>query len=114
MFGFGGGSKRNRGRDIETEVDLTFKESIFGVTKTINLYRTSLCTVCKGDGAEPGTSFETCADCKGEGRVRQAARTMFGTMQTVVTCNTCHGKGKKPKRLASTAKVMVPRSVMSV
>lgn len=97
MFGFGGGAKRNRGRDIETEVDLTFKESIFGANKTVNLYRTSLCSVCKGDGAEPGTELETCGDCKGEGRVRQATRTMFGTMQTVVACATCHGKGKKPK-----------------
>lgn len=98
MFGFGGGgTKQKRGRDIETEIDITFKESIFGVNKVIRLYKTTVCTVCKGDGAEPGTTLETCSDCRGEGRVRQAARTMFGVMQTVVACSSCHGKGKKPK-----------------
>lgn len=104
MFGFGGGSKQKRGRDIETEVTISFKESIFGIQKTIRLYKTSRCETCKGDGAEPGTGFDTCNDCKGEGRVRQATRTMFGMMQTVVACTACHGKGKKPKSPCKTCK----------
>ena len=38
FFGGGfGGPRRNRGRDLQTNLTIDFKEAIFGVTKTINI-----------------------------------------------------------------------------
>ena len=101
MFGFGGGRggrRESRGKNIEMDVELSFHESVFGVDKTLKLYRQLTCSHCKGEGAEPGTKVNECKTCGGSGQVRQAQRTMFGTMQTVVECKECHGRGKKPEK----------------
>lgn len=97
MFGFGGGrSTTKRGKDIETDVQLDFLESVTGVTKNIKLYVNSKCSACNGDGGEPGSKREECKTCQGKGKVQQAARTIFGTIQTVATCPECHGVGTRP------------------
>ena len=90
-----------RGKDIEVDVSLTFREVAFGVEKVIRLYRHTQCSRCHGDGAESGSTVKTCATCKGEGQVRQLRQTMFGTMQTVATCQDCHGRGKKPEKMCT-------------
>ena len=49
MFGFGGGpstgsgqaNRRNRGSDIEATLTIDFKEAVFGIKKTVELYKTS-------------------------------------------------------------------------
>lgn len=101
MFGMGG-SRRSRttgrGKDIEMDVELAFKEAAFGVDRSIKLYKHSSCSRCQGNGAEPGTKIEDCKTCQGSGQVTQAQRTMFGTIQTAVVCSTCHGRGKKPEK----------------
>lgn len=97
VFGGGGrGRQRERGRDIQVDVELDFKEAAFGVEREISLRKQSLCDVCKGDGAEPGSKLETCGTCKGQGQVVQTQRTFMGAMQTVATCPACHGRGQKP------------------
>ncbi len=106
MFGFGGrrggrSGQPARGKDIEVDVSLTFREVAFGVEKVIRLYRHTQCSRCHGDGAESGSTVKTCATCKGEGQVRQLRQTMFGTMQTVATCQDCHGRGKKPEKMCT-------------
>ncbi len=108
MFGFGGGGsgrgKQARGQSIEMDVELTFKEAAFGVEKEVKLYKPSTCNTCKGNGAEPGSSLGTCRVCHGQGRVQQAQRTMFGTIQVATTCGTCHGTGKIPEKPCHTCK----------
>ncbi|MFA6018582.1 MAG: DnaJ C-terminal domain-containing protein, partial [Patescibacteria group bacterium] len=95
MFGMGGGRhKQTRGKDIEVDVQLEFKEAAFGVRRVIKLYKPSVCTHCKGEGAEPGTKVSACSTCNGKGQVHQMQRTMFGTIQTATPCPTCHGRGK--------------------
>jgi len=100
MFGFGGASKAKtaRGKDIEVDVELTLKEAAFGVERSIRLFKHSTCSRCHGEGAESGTKIINCATCNGQGQVRQAQRSMFGTIQTVVACPTCHGRGKKAEK----------------
>jgi molecular chaperone DnaJ len=101
MFGFsqrGGGSRQKRGRNIEVDLDLTFREAIFGAEKNIRLYRQTICSNCKGEGAEQGSKLETCAKCSGTGQVKQSQRTMFGTFQSVAQCPDCHGRGQKPEK----------------
>ncbi len=96
MFGFGSGgrSRQPRGKDIQVDVPLEFREAAFGVRRQLKLYKTSACHHCKGEGGEPGSKTTSCKTCEGHGQVRQMQRTMFGTIQTATVCPTCHGKGK--------------------
>lgn len=95
--GFGGGRKKRqrRGQDLQTRIELTFKESIFGVTKEIQLEHTAVCDTCEGDGAQKGSDMVTCPQCKGQGKVQTQ---MMGIFTSVTECPTCHGKGKVPEK----------------
>ncbi len=99
IFGFGGGgrSQRKRGADIQTELQIDFKEAVFGVEKDINLHKTVTCSECKGNKAEPGTPIEICETCKGQGAVMQVQRTILGNFQSRSTCPDCQGEGKTAK-----------------
>ena len=100
IFGdiFGGGRQRQkRGRDISVDIELDFKESIFGTDKKIVLNKTSVCDHCKGSGGEVGTNFTTCTTCNGNGTVRETRRSFMGAFSQTKTCDTCKGKGKVPK-----------------
>ena len=97
---FGGGySSRSRsgavrGSDLQTTMDITFREAAFGAKKKLDLQMDDRCPECGGTGAKPGTQPETCSQCHGTGQVRVQSQTMFGVMQTVRACPTCGGKGK--------------------
>jgi molecular chaperone DnaJ len=96
MFGFGGGrgGRRSGGRDLQTEINVDFKEAAFGVKKKIELNRNSKCSKCHGNGAEPGTPIKDCAPCQGSGRVTRVQQTFLGAMQTQSPCQECSGEGK--------------------
>lgn len=101
MFGFsgrGGGQKRKQGKDIETEIRLTFAEAVFGAEKEIKLFKHDPCTTCKGSGSDPEGKISSCQTCGGKGRVQQAQRTIFGVMNTVVTCPDCQGTGQRVEK----------------
>ena len=91
MFGeiFGGGTrtKTRRGSDLQTSIDLTFKESIFGAEKELHIKKPSTCNTCKGSGAKPGTSLETCSRCNGNGTIRNVQRTILGSIATTQVCD---------------------------
>jgi molecular chaperone DnaJ len=97
-----GGTKR--GNDIETQIRITFKESVFGVEKTIALNKVSTCKTCNGSGAKPGTKMNTCKNCNGQGRIQKLQRTILGNMQTVVECDVCFGSGKIPEEKCATCR----------
>ena len=82
------------GADLQTSITLTFDESAEGVEKEIEITRDETCPICKGSGAEPGSSPETCPTCGGRGEVRQARQTILGSLVQVTTCPTCNGAGK--------------------
>lgn len=99
MFGGGGFSNRRKsgpkkGADLKYKVDISFEEAAFGVEKEIKIRRTENCTVCKGTGAKPGTSKNTCTKCNGTGEVRYAQNTPFGQFVNVRTCDKCNGTGE--------------------
>jgi len=98
FFGGGGGrrSAKQRGRDISTEIDITFEESIFGVKRTISLEKQSKCSTCHGSGGAPGTKMDTCKTCNGQGQVREMKRSILGSFASVRGCDECHGTGKRP------------------
>ncbi len=95
--GMGGRAQARRGRDISTEIDLAFEDSIFGVTRKILLTKQSKCDICKGTGAKPGSKMDTCKTCNGNGQIREVKRSILGSFSSVKTCDTCHGQGKIPK-----------------
>ncbi|MBI2482278.1 MAG: molecular chaperone DnaJ [Candidatus Vogelbacteria bacterium] len=105
MFGdlFGGGrggsaSRQKRGRDISVDIEVTFKESIFGTERAILINKINLCDNCKGEGAEPSTKLKKCTTCNGQGRVRETRNAFIGSFTTVVECSVCHGKGEVPEK----------------
>lgn len=102
LFGnFFGGQQRSqarRGRDVETSIELSFEEAVFGVEKTLKLNLEAECEHCKGNGAEPGYELKTCPTCKGSGQVVRVMRTILGNIQQATVCDDCKGTGKKPEK----------------
>jgi molecular chaperone DnaJ len=101
LFGFGGGRRTQaagRGRDVETEITLTFDEAIFGTDKKISLNLDKKCPHCHGSGAEPGFDLKECPTCHGSGQEVRVVNTLFGAIQQAQTCHTCHGRGKVPDK----------------
>lgn len=99
-FGFGGGGRGpKRGNDIQVDVQLEFREAVFGIEKEIRLTKVNACDVCNGNGAEPGSKLSQCSECKGQGQVRRVQQTILGAMQTVATCPRCQGAGQTAEKI---------------
>lgn len=101
IFGdfFGGGRGRQkvkRGRDLSTEIILSFEDAIFGVEHKLHINKQSKCDTCSGTGSKPGTKMNTCTTCNGQGQVREIRRSILGNFASVKTCESCAGSGKIP------------------
>ncbi|HUY53169.1 MAG TPA: molecular chaperone DnaJ [Candidatus Dormibacteraeota bacterium] len=108
IFGsfFGGNQSRQQhrptqGQDIETNIDISFDEAIFGTEVQLSLNILSKCEHCKGETVEPGYSLKTCQQCNGSGQVVTVAKTIFGNIQQASICPTCDGSGKIPEKVCS-------------
>lgn len=105
IFGMGGGrGRQRRGRDISIDVEIDFKEAVFGTERTMVLAKTIQCATCGGEGGKPGTGKETCKTCNGKGKIHDTKTSVFGTFSTVTTCSACHGRGEVPKERCETCK----------
>jgi molecular chaperone DnaJ len=106
FFGGGGRGRQQvrRGRDISTEIHITFFESIFGVKKKILIAKVSPCETCDGSGAKVGTKQKTCTACNGKGRIHETKRSFMGSFSTERVCDTCAGSGKIPEEKCSTCR----------
>lgn len=97
--GQGGGQQRQkRGRDVQTEVEITFEQAVFGTEVDLNLTLEDTCEHCKGKMAEPGYDLKTCDQCKGSGQVVIVTKTIFGNIQQASICPKCEGSGKIPEK----------------
>lgn len=98
-FGFGGGGRRSaqRGNDVSIDINLTFEESVFGVTRKVLITKNNTCVYCKGTGAKEGAGMETCSTCSGQGKIRETRQSIMGAFTTVRECSTCRGIGQIPK-----------------
>jgi len=101
--GFGGqnpqGGRTQRrgpqqGDDLRYDLNVDFKDAIFGQQREIKIPHLETCEVCRGTGAKPGTGPKTCSTCGGSGQVRRATRTPFGNFTQVAECPSCNGAGQ--------------------
>lgn len=93
VFNRGGGraqSQQVRGRDLETEVSLSFDQAIEGTQISVTVPKSSRCPTCHGSGAKPGTSPITCPRCEGRG-VEAQGQGFFSISQP---CSLCGGAGQ--------------------
>lgn len=104
FFSGGGRQQARRGRDISTEIQISFADAVFGTNRKILITKTSSCLTCKGSGAKPGSKMETCKTCNGQGKIHEAKRSFLGTISTTKVCETCHGSGEVPHEACSTCK----------
>ena len=90
FFGAGGRQSRGQGASLKLGLEISFREAVFGVAKTIDLKRNEICKTCNGSGAKAGSKPVVCRLCAGHGQVRQGQG--FFVVQT--TCPQCQGSGK--------------------
>jgi molecular chaperone DnaJ len=103
LFGGGGGApggrggtaggrtrpRAQRGRDLETEVSLTFDQAVNGAQVPLAVPTSQPCPTCHGSGAKPGTSPRVCPVCNGRGLESQSQ----GIFSMSQPCSNCHGSG---------------------
>ncbi len=114
FFGFGGGARRAgpiRGSDLRFDLEISFEESFGGAETPIQIPREEACEPCRGTGAAPGSSRETCPQCGGRGQVRYQQ----GFLVVSRPCGRCRGTGQiipKPcQTCRGTGRVMRDRRV---
>jgi molecular chaperone DnaJ len=95
IFNRGGGSGRTRtqearGRDLETEIQLSFDQAVGGAQISVTVPKAERCPTCHGSGAEPGTSPTTCPRCEGRG-IDAQSQGFFSISQP---CPQCGGAGQ--------------------
>lgn len=103
---FGGGQpsgrpRQARGRDVETDIEISFEQAVFGTEVDLPLNLQDNCEHCKGSTVEPGYELKTCDQCQGSGQVVTVSRTIFGNIQQAAVCPKCHGSGKVPEKVCS-------------
>jgi molecular chaperone DnaJ len=84
-----GAEPRTRGRDLETEVHLSFEEAMNGAQITVAVPKSAPCETCGGSGAKPGTSPRVCPRCGGRGVDAQSQ----GPFSISQPCPECGGQG---------------------
>jgi len=97
---FGGGNRQQRrnraqrGDDVRYDLEITFEDSMRGLTADIQVPRMEECGRCKGKGAEPEDGLVTCPTCRGRGEViyQQA----FLSVRR--SCSQCGGRGQIIRR----------------
>ncbi|MGH8504303.1 MAG: molecular chaperone DnaJ [Gammaproteobacteria bacterium] len=120
IFGGGrGGTRAYRGADLQYNLELSLEEAVLGTEAKIRIPSLVECHTCKGSGAKPGTSPQTCGTCDGVGQVRMQ-QGFFSVQQTCPHCRgagkviadpcvTCHGQGRVEE--SKTLSVTVPAGV---
>jgi molecular chaperone DnaJ len=108
-------ARGERGRDVEVAVNLSFEDSLKGLTTKIPVELETTCSACNGSGAEPGTSPRICPECRGRGVVADdqgifafsAPCPRCGGNGTVIEqpCRKCKGSGRERRTKRYTVKI---------
>jgi molecular chaperone DnaJ len=94
IFNRGGGGAPGqqaiRGRDLETEVRLSFDQAMRGTEISVTVPKQAGCETCGGSGARPGTAPTVCPRCDGRG-IDSESQGFFSISQP---CPQCGGRGQ--------------------
>jgi molecular chaperone DnaJ len=104
FFGGDAGGRRNRqarGQDIETSIEISFEQAVFGTEVDMSLTMQDTCSHCSGTTVEPGYDLKTCDNCGGSGQVTNVMRTVFGNIQQSAPCPKCEGRGQIPEKVCT-------------
>jgi molecular chaperone DnaJ len=104
-----------RGADVETDVRLSFEDSLRGAEAKVPVELTVACSECGGTGAQPGTAPVICPECNGRG-VKAESQGLFALSQpcprcrgngTVIEkpCSKCKGSGRERRLRTYTVKI---------
>lgn len=97
FFGGGGGRSRGgregggpaRGANLRYNLDIDFKDAVFGKKAEISYIHNVGCSICGGTGAESGSKRSVCTSCGGSGQVRRNS----GFFSIAAACPSCGGEG---------------------
>lgn len=102
FFGMGGGGnqgpRQSKGTDILLNLEISFMESVMGVSKDISFNKKGVCGTCQGSRCKPGTSASKCTSCGGSGHVNMRQ----GPMSIHMVCSKCKGSGETIKSPCTT------------
>src|SRR5437764_11188454 len=85
----GGRAREAHGRDLETEITLTFDQAVNGAQVPLAVPTSQPCPTCHGTGAKPGTTPKVCPVCNGRG-IESQSQGIFSISQP---CSNCNGSG---------------------
>ncbi len=102
--GRGAQARAPRGRDISIDLEISFKDAVFGTSRNVLIAKVSICSLCHGTGAKPGTELEACKTCNGGGRIHETRNSILGQFSSVRVCTICEGTGKVPKERCTECK----------
>jgi molecular chaperone DnaJ len=85
----GGNGGVRQGANLRYDIEIPFKDAVFGTKVEIQYSRNESCPVCKGTGAANGAGRKVCPSCQGSGQVRHSQ----GFFSVASTCPTCGGEG---------------------
>src|SRR5215207_8208472 len=113
------GARPERGRDLETDVHVSFEQAMEGAQVPVSVPLSAPCPTCHGTGAKPGTSPTICSRCQGRGveaesqglfSISQPCRQCGGTGTEIKDpCPTCQGSGRT--RQVKKYRVNIPAGV---
>lgn len=85
------------GADIGVQIEVELAELVAGTSRKVTFDAVNRCERCEGEGASPGTGFETCQSCGGAGEVRRVSSGIFGRVVSTGPCEECRGTGRIPE-----------------
>jgi molecular chaperone DnaJ len=91
--GPGRSTRPEPGRDLETEVHVSFDQAMGGAQVPVSVPLSAPCTTCHGTGARPGSQPTVCSRCQGRG-VEAESQGLFSISQP---CRQCGGTGTEIK-----------------
>ncbi len=99
FFAGGGGGRQQvrRGRDISTEIQISFSDAVFGVSRKVLITKVSSCLTCNSSGAKTGSKMVKCKNCNGQGKIHEAKRSFLGVISSTKICENCFGSGEVPE-----------------
>jgi molecular chaperone DnaJ len=96
FFGGGGRTRSSSrrggpidGNDLRYDLEIDFRDAVFGTKREISYHHLANCETCKGSGSKNGSGRKTCPVCHGTGQIRRSS----GFFAIASTCSQCNGTG---------------------